>query len=165
MNKIYVLIGIPGSGKTTYANNTLLEEHTNIVLISTDIVRNNNPTMEEANVFPEAYRLIAYNLKEGKDVVFDATNITRKVRDRLDENLKQYEVTYEKIAIFFPTKASKCSKRVAKRNTFEGERYLPPEVTYSYEEKLEVPTLDEGFKEIIVIDNNKDLAEKYWRKK
>ena len=86
MSTLHLMIGIPGSGKSTYVKE-LLKTH-DYVLVSTDKVRQDNPNLPESEVFPTVYRTMGEALNKGLDVVFDATNITPKVRNRLKDNLK-----------------------------------------------------------------------------
>lgn len=155
MATVHMMIGIPGSGKTTFAR-SLSKEH-NYVIVSSDVVRMLHPDFDETKVWPEVYRLCAENLKNNQDIIFDATNITPKVRARFDTELSKYHVKYQKIAYFFKTDVSKCIERVTKRNTLSNELYLPTEVISSYGEKIIPPTTDEGFIEIKIIENNQDL--------
>ncbi len=152
MSKVFMLIGIPGSGKTTYAKNVLQKKYPQAVLISSDEVRNKNPNMDEKLIWVEIYKLCKENLSMDKDIIYDATNITVNVRDRFDEKLKDFNLKYDKIAYYFPTKAKICYERVINRNNDKNERFLPPEVVLSYGNKIIPPSIVEGFKEIFVID-------------
>lgn len=159
MATVHMLVGIPGSGKSTYCNNVLIKKYPNAVFIASDIVRNNNPTMKEEEIWPEIYRLCSVSLLSGQDIIYDATNITPTVRNRFWNKLAEKGVTeYEKIAYYFITDPDKCVERVAIRNTMPNERFLPLDVIKGYGEKIIAPTLEEGFKEIVVIDNNKHDA-------
>ena len=102
MATVHMLIGIPGSGKSTYCNNVLIKKYPNAVFIASDIVRNNNPTMKEEEIWPEIYRLCSTSLLNGLDIIYDATNITPKVRKRLVTSLEPYNVKYDMIAYYFP---------------------------------------------------------------
>ena len=93
MAVLNVLIGIPGSGKTTFVQKFLKEN--DCVLVSTDLVRLNNPGILEDLVWPKVYEEIGTNLAQGNDVVFDATSISPKVRDRLKENVNKYCNNYQ----------------------------------------------------------------------
>ena len=156
MATVHMLVGIPGSGKSTYCNNVLIKKYPNAVFIASDIVRNNNPTMKEEEIWPEIYRLCSVSLLNGQDIIYDATNITPTVRNRFWGKLAEKGVTeYEKIAYYFITDPDRCVERVAIRNTMPNERFLPLDVIKGYGEKIIAPTIEEGFKEIVVIDNNK----------
>lgn len=159
MATVHMLVGIPGSGKSTYCNNVLIKKYPNAVFIASDIVRNNNPTMKEEEIWPEIYRLCSTSLLSGLDIIYDATNITPNVRNRFWDKLAGKGVTeYEKIAYYFITDPDRCVERVAIRNTLPNERFLPLDVIKGYGEKIIAPTIEEGFKEIVVIDNNKHDA-------
>ena len=54
MAVLYLLCGIQGSGKTTYAK--LNKEKLNAEVISTDYIRKNYQPIEEKDVFPTAGR-------------------------------------------------------------------------------------------------------------
>ena len=86
--KRVLFLGCAGSGKSTFSNK--LKEEKNIIIISTDVVRKNNPTWPETAIWPEVYRLAAFNLKSGNDIIYDATNITPKVRNRFIENVLEH---------------------------------------------------------------------------
>lgn len=160
MAKVHLMIGIQGSGKSTFSKQ--LSQENNILIVSTDVVRKNNPNWPEENIWPEVYRLTAETLKSGHDVIFDATNITPKVRNRFIENvLKHFEnssidsLPFEFVGYFFDTDPNVCFERVKRRNEIEGELYLPPEVVYSYHERLVKPTYDEPFTLIYYVHDGK----------
>ena len=153
---VHMLIGIPGSGKSTYCNNVLIKKYPKAVFIASDIVRNNNPTFKEEQIWPEIYRLCSEALNNNLDIIYDATNITPNVRNRFFGKLHDLGVkSFDKIAYFFTTDPEKCMERVEKRNKMPNERYLPVDVIKGYGEKIIAPTLEEGFKRIFIIDNNK----------
>lgn len=157
MATIHMLIGIPGAGKSTYCKNVLALKYPNAIIVASDEVRNNNPTMSENEIWPEIFRLCSKALLENKDIIYDATNVTSKVRDNFFNELAKRDVTsYEKRAYYFPPNAKLCKARVAKRNKDVHERYLPIEVIEGYARRIEPPIESENFKEVIIIDNNQD---------
>ena len=160
MATVHMLIGIPGSGKSTYYKNTLSKQYPNAILIASDKVRDNNPSLKEEEIWPEIYRLCVESLNNDIDIIYDATNITPNVRNRFKNNLAIRNVKeYDMVAYFFTTKKEICYERVKLRNTLPNERYLPEEVVLSYGDKIIKPTLDEGFKDIIIINNDLHLTD------
>lgn len=152
MAKLYLLGGIQGSGKTTYSrmNKDRLDAH----VISTDYIRKNFQPIEEKDVFPTAYRLTAEYLNKGENVIFDATNINRDVRSQnVMEIKKLLNTDIEIICLFLNTNVELCKSRVEVRNTKDGEIFIPLDVIDNYSQKVEMPSDDEGFDEIIIIDN------------
>lgn len=157
---VHMLIGIPGSGKSTFYKNTLSKQYPNAVLISSDKVRNDNPSLKEEDIWPEIYKLCVNSLNNDIDIIYDATNITLNVRNRFKTKLLELNVKpYEMIAYFFTTKKEICYERVKIRNTLPNERYLPEEVVLSYGDKIIKPTLQEGFKDIVIVNNDKHLTD------
>ena len=81
---LILLVGIPGSGKTTYAEK-YIEENPNTVHLSSDKIRaelwGNEATQGDNNeVFSLMQSRAIEALNNGQSVVYDATNITRKDR-------------------------------------------------------------------------------------
>ena len=153
---VHMLIGIQGSGKTTFANE--FAKNNNCLIASTDYVRKNMKEIPESEVFPTVYKLIAEAIKNNQDIIYDATNITPNVRKRFFDEVSKHNVTPEVIAYYFDTDVMECFKRVKVRNTIEGELYLPEEVVFSYNEKIVRPTLEEGFKSIKIVKNGAIVA-------
>ena len=81
---LILLCGIPGSGKTHYAEK-YIEEHENTIHLSSDKIRGelwgNEATQGDNNeVFSLMQSRAIEALNNGQNVVYDATNITRKDR-------------------------------------------------------------------------------------
>ena len=145
-----MLIGIQGSGKSTYAR--VMSEELNIPIISSDKTRDENPTMKEEFDFPELYRRCAELIRCNKDFIYDATNITPKVRKRFFDNMNEYGLKdYNVEAHYFVPDTELSKERIIKRNENPNERYLPIEVVDDYAKNFVVPTLDEGFSKIVKI--------------
>ena len=154
---IHLLVGIPGSGKSTYAKK--LKEDLKCDVISTDTVRNEHPDWEEPAIWVEVYQRAANALKNNVDVIFDATNPTEKVRKRFIEKVSEHQVKVVMGAYFFDTPWEECKERVIKRNSMPNERFLPPEVVESYGKSVTKPSLEEGFQFVKVIQYGKIVEE------
>ena len=83
MNKLVMLVGLPGSGKSTYAGKLKKE---GVIIHSSDRVREElgdvNDQSKNEEVFRILHKRIKDDLKSGKSVAYDATNLNRKRRIR-----------------------------------------------------------------------------------
>lgn len=157
MNTIHLMVGIQGSGKSTFS--LKLSANLNIKIVSTDVVRQTVKDIKEEDVWPTVYKMCADELKAGYDVIFDATSITPKVRTRLIDNVKVLYENFNVGCYFFDVDPTICKKRVEQRNNNKNELYLPIEVIDSYFERLVKPTLEEGFIFIKTIDEFGNIKE------
>lgn len=148
---VHMMVGIPGSGKSTYSK--VLNEKFGYPVVSTDVVRTLHPDWEESLIWPEVYRLCAEYLSNGQDIIYDATNITPKVRNRFCDEVNKIFKDYERIAYFFDVPVEVCIKRVDERNKIPGNLFLPTEVIASYGERIVKPKYEEGFIKIIDIES------------
>ena len=148
---IHMMIGIQGSGKTTFSN--ILAKDIDAIIVSTDGVRMANPGISEDLVWPTVYQKVAKCVKNNVEVIFDATSITPKVRKRFIDNVESYGVKCVIGAYFFDVDKNICAARVEKRNNDKTQINIPIEVIYSYSERLVPPTLEEGFEFIKIIRN------------
>lgn len=156
MSNLYIMVGCPRSGKSTYANN-LAEKNSNMVVVSRDVIRFSMISEEdeyfskEDAVFKEFTRQIDEHLAKGEDVIADATHLNRKSRYKLIKNLKAEP---DKInVIYVNTPLNICQARNTER---KGTRSFVPKETvermfYSIEEpdKKRESWIDS----IIVIEN------------
>ena len=83
-----MLIGIQGSGKSTFAKKYAKEW--NCKIISTDQVRSDNPGIKEEKVWETIYKKAYEITLKNEDAIFDATNITHKVRKRFFDEEEKY---------------------------------------------------------------------------
>lgn len=146
MVTVHMLVGIPGSGKSTYSNNVLAKEF-NCRIVTADGIRMEHPDWPESQVWPEVYRRIAEDITNGKDVIYDATSPTPKVRARFFQRIKELipDATFRVIAYFFPTPTNICYQRIEKRNQVPGEHYFPLDQLEGYATTITRPSVDEGF--------------------
>jgi bifunctional polynucleotide phosphatase/kinase len=129
----YVLmIGITLSGKTTYRKSNF--DHKAIQLSYF-----NNSRKRELEYIEDC-------LKEGKSIVVDDTNLTRKIRKLHIGLAKKYKAQI--IGIFMNTSAGIIDQRRLRRAD-----QLPLAVINKQLKDLETPTKDEGFDKLIVHKN------------
>ena len=152
MATVHMLVGIPGSGKSTFAQG--LSKELSCSIVTTDGIRMEHPDWEERLVWPEVYRRLAVEILAGRDVIYDATSVTPNVRNRFFTRLyEQVEKgSFDVGAYFFPTPAEVCYKRIEKRNQDPNEHFFPLDKVESYASTMIPPTVEEGFvfvKEII----------------
>ena len=151
---IHMLVGIPASGKSTYAKE--LASKLNIPIVSSDEMRNLHPDVQEKDIWPLIYNECIRLVENGQDFIYDATNITPKVRTNFKNIIKEHTNDFVIGTYFFDTDPKICYDRAIKRNEMPGERYIPPEVILSYGEKIIAPLEDEGFifRKVIKNDSN-----------
>ena len=86
MAKMIVLVGLPGSGKTTWAKQ-YVEKNLNTVHLSSDELRIELFGFEDQTknhlLFRELNKRTVEALNDNKDVIYDATNLNRKKRIHL----------------------------------------------------------------------------------
>lgn len=159
MSRLIVLVGLPGSGKSTYANS--LE---NVVIVSTDAIRAElgdvNAQDKNAEVFQIAHKRVRDNLFNGRDVVFDATNISRKSRRAV---LACVPKGCRKECVLVWTPIKQCLK-----NNSERDRKVPEEVIYKMVKRFNTPAYYEGFDDIKIhfaYDKHRDFSELFSKHK
>lgn len=158
---LFMMVGIPGSGKTTVARN--YEKTYNIKVFSSDEYRkkllgNESDQSNNNLVFKTLYNDIADNLRSGNNCILDATNINTKDRkkaiDSIDSILRnkfniKNKFIYKKIAVVCLSGVSTCIERDAKRERSVGE-----EVIKKFISRFEYPQIFEGFNDIYnIIDH------------
>jgi len=148
--KAYMMIGVPGSGKSTYAKNLMSTNKNNIIYISRDEIRF-SLLKEEDDYFSkenQVYKIftdkIRKNLKAGNDVIIDATHMTWGSRHKMFRSLANIK-NLEVIGIWMRTPFSKCYEYNNKR---EGLSRVPEDVLKNMMEHFEEPELKEGFTKI-----------------
>lgn len=148
-----MMIGLPGSGKSTIAKDY------NIPVFSSDKYRERllgdvNDQSANDKIFKELYKDIKDCLQRGSSCVFDATNISRKSRTRVMQMIKG--ITAFKMAhVVCPPWAT-----VIKQNA-ERDRVVPFEVLERMIRQFEFPQLFEGFDNIVVTNQYDSSYEKH----
>ena len=155
MNKCYQLIGVPGSGKSTWIKNQIWA--LGMPVVSTDMhveIEAHRQGKTYTEVFEE-YMPIAVRLMvnhaltcqaNNLDFIWDQTSTTVKTRAKKFNTLLPSQ--YEHIAVVFKTpEPDELARRLASRPG----KVIPAEVMENMISNFEYPSLDEGFKEIWVV--------------
>ena len=152
MNKLFMLVGLPASGKTTCGKR--LAEVEDALIVSSDEIRKEllgdvNDQTKNEQVFKEVENRIINGLKE-RNVIYDATNINYKRRMAFLQKIKNVE----KIAFLIATPYEECIERNNKR-----ERKVPEDVIKRMYYNFYIPQYYEGFDEIRLYFNTE---KNYW---
>ena len=141
--KFIMLVGIPGSGKSTHAKSLI--HTTNGIHLSSDGIRaelygDESTQGNPSEVFELMHKRTLEALANGKNVIYDATNITRKDRASIMSKIPKYVET-ECHIVWAPIET--CIERDSKR-----ERTVGKEVIDRMLKRFQAPYYDEGFDSI-----------------
>ncbi|MEO8596100.1 MAG: AAA family ATPase [Candidatus Solibacter sp.] len=143
--RIVVLVGLPGSGKSTYL------EQAGPGRLSSDEVRrlladDETDQSIHVRVFQTLRYLLEQRLAIGRPVTYiDATNLTPEERRPYLEIGRTWQCEVE--AVYFDVPLEVCRERNAGRA-----RRVPEEVMAKMAGKLVPPSMEEGFTRILVVD-------------
>jgi len=143
--RIVVLIGLPGSGKSTWL------ERMGAAGLSSDAIRklladDEGDQTIHSRVFQTLRYLLVRRLAIGRPVTYiDATNLTPAERAPYIRIGKAHACEVE--AVFFDVPLEVCRVRNAHRR-----RVVPEDALARMAAKLTPPTLEEGFARVTVVD-------------
>ena len=147
--RLYIMIGCPGSGKTTFAKNVLLAPGTSpSVYISRDEIRfsllkeGEDYFTREKEVYREFIFQIYDALKKNKNVIVDATHLNTKSRNKLFKNIPNDLSNVEVVAIYMRTPLEICIERNEKRKGTKA--YVPIENLRKMFFAIQPPTIEEN---------------------
>jgi len=140
--RLVVLVGLPGSGKSTYL------ERLGVTGLSSDAMRKllaDDETIQ--SIHPQVFETLRYLLRQRmmlqRDVTYiDATNLTPEERHPYIAIGRAYGCEME--AVFFDVPYEVCLERNRRRG-----RAVPEEALRTMSAKLRIPSADEGFHRII----------------
>ena len=143
MNKhnVYVCVGAPGSGKSTWSKQFVADNPT-VVRLCPDEFRAQFGTGEgdqtvSAKAFAATREGMDAALASGKDVLIDATNMHHKGRKEILAIAKKYNAN--KIAVVFEATRQTLIERNQRRGA-EGGRAVPDDVIDRMLSNYQVPT-------------------------
>jgi predicted kinase len=142
--RIVVLVGLPGSGKSSYIDKV------GGPALSSDAIRGllaDDPTDQtiHARVFATLRHMLRQRLALGRPLTYiDATNLTPRERRAYVRTGELYGATVE--AVFFDVPLAVCLERNRSRP-----RVVPDDAVERMAAKLRPPTVEEGFGKVTVI--------------
>lgn len=161
----YMLVGVPGSGKSTYIEK-LKSEQLNISSVSSDEYIE-KIAHEQSKTYSEVHRehikdatkwmneTISNLIKNNKDFIWDQTNLNKKSRSGKIQTL--IKAKYEIVAITFEVNQEVILQRISERGRLTG-KHIPKNLIESMTQSYERPSFDEGFSSIYITDGFGELS-------
>lgn len=151
MSTLYYLVGIPASGKTTWAKN--IKDTIDGIHISSDDLRvelygDVNNQEHNSELFQIMNKRTKELLKKGLNVIYDATNINSRKRTAFLKELNRIDC--KKICIYFATSINSCDD-----NDSERDKPVGFDVIERMYKNLQIPMYHEGWDDIRIIGNKK----------
>ena len=148
MATLNIMIGIPGSGKSNYAKKCLINDNTEY--LSSDDIRIELYGFEDQThndvVFETMKKRTLNALRDGKDVIYDATNLSKKRRSGIISEARKLSAQINAYLCCTPINI------ILERNITRVERQLPWDKLVQMIQSIEPPMYYEGFDNIYLID-------------
>ncbi len=132
---IHIMCGLPGAGKDYYINKNF-----DIPVISLDKIRDElgiKPTEKQGKVIQHAKELAKTYMRKSQSFVWNATNITKKMRNEL---ISFFLIYNSYITIHYVYKPID----IILQQNLQREDCVPNDVVLRLYRKMEIPTLDEA---------------------
>jgi protein phosphatase len=152
MNKVYIMVGISGAGKSTYVDK-LVKNNQNMMVYSSDKLRSILGKDEsDQTVTPQVFSTIKFNLdrdlKDKKDVLIDATSLNPSERRDYISIAKKHNAM---IIAYVLERDKETLMRNQKSRKSQGGREVPEFVIDKMLKKYVRPSKLEGFDEIYLV--------------
>lgn len=163
MPTFYILVGLPGSGKSTFAKE--LSDRYDANIVSSDCLReelfgNESIQGDPQKVFSIAKERIVKNLNDGESVIFDATNVAAKNRTSFTREIKSRCPSVRIVCYVVLAPIKDCLY-----NNKNRERHVPEFVIINMAKRFQIPDKDKEFMDEIIYRNNyysESLEQELW---
>lgn len=159
MPQFYMLVGAPGSGKSTWTRNFLSKTDEEYVIISSDdIIVEWGKLLDPDMSYSEAFRKVDMKKVQAelnarltsavadlKNIIWDQTNLTAKSRRG---RVSRIPKIYRKTCVVFEIEHDELFRRLEKRAKEEG-KFIPKGVVDNMISTFETPVTSEGFDKIV----------------
>lgn len=153
--KIYITVGLPGSGKSTWSKGMAKDE--NIVIICMDNIR---LMLKGDYIFDPIYEPLVAEITRGAlndalmagfDVIIDETHETKKLRASSIGQVKNHPLPAqpEMVCVWFTETENNLQYRMREARGYSDLKWA--QVLESKSEKFEKPSRDEGFDVVMEI--------------
>lgn len=145
LGRFMMLVGLPASGKSTFTQE-VVEGRDDIIVVSSDAIReelygDESIQQDHAKVFEIMAQRTKEALKNGVHVIYDATNISRKKRKGLLQQLPKFS---HKTVVYFAT-----DFQTVKHQNNNRERVVPLDAIERMYKNLQIPIYSEGWDNIV----------------
>ncbi|XP_071722926.1 transcription factor bHLH140 [Rutidosis leptorrhynchoides] len=149
---VVILIGAPGSGKSTFCDHVMKVSTRPWVRVCQDIIGNG-----KAGTKAQCLSMSTTALKDGKSILIDRCNLDKEQRADFVKLKESYQVDVHAVVLDLPAKL--CISRSVKRTGHEGNLQggKAAAVVNRMLQKKELPKLNEGFTRITFCYNESDV--------
>lgn len=137
MLKVYILMGLPGAGKSTFRRFRFPADFA--VVSKDDFPNHRRPSHRQATTIREA-------LAEGRSVVVDNTNPTIEDRASVIDIAREFDAK-----IYGYVLQATTEEAMARNDKRQGKQRVPPVAIFTSAKRWQPPTLDEGFDALFIV--------------
>ena len=161
MQNVYIMMGLPGSGKTTWAKENV--EQTGSVIIGRDDIRYmlkhghryDSSKRGQKYVWDVSQYMLKIALLRRFDVIIDQLSLTKKQRGEILNMVREY-AALAKVTLVYCSEQDKNVDRRMNSDMIWGDREYYENLIKKLKAETEEPTYNEGFDHIIFIPSEED---------